>query len=430
MADQNPSRSRVQASRLPGYLAILALLVPVALICGFAVDLAYSETKGPYRIITDVADLDSDGDLDVILGRTRWEAVDISWAGIALWINQGGGQFTSREQGMYNGFAGFAAAGGDVDADEDADLFILDGYALRLSLNRGGAQRGEPGAFETQFTVGRLTGWRGHADMGGSVVLGDLNGDRQVDAFVTGCCYGWTGETALDSGGRIPSSTSVWINARDPQGWPVRHSTTLEPLQGLPIRSAALGDLDGDGDLDAFAAVGRPTLGTSSGLADLVLLNDGVGNLTDSGQRLGESDSYSLALGDADGDGDLDALVGAENGVTLWVNQGRTQGGAEGRFAASAQQFSGSRIRTVFLSDLDGDGSQDALIAGRRQAVIWWNDGQAVFVQSNQRFRFSEPQGPVIGDFDGDGWPDIFAGGHDDDYRVWLNQGDGRFSGK
>jgi hypothetical protein len=53
-----------------------------------------------------------------------------------------------------------------------------------------------------------------------------------------------------------------------------------------------------------------------------------------------------------------------------------------------------------------------------------------VFVQSNQRFRFSEPQGPVIGDFDGDGWPDIFAGGHDDDYRVWLNQGDGRFSGK
>ena len=77
--------------------------------------------------------------------------------------------------------------------------------------------------------------------------------------------------------------------------------------------SVALGDLDGDGDLDAWVA--------NVGGSDTVWLNDGTGTFTDSELKLGTGASVSVALGDLDGDGDIDAWVanlGEPN--TVWIN--------------------------------------------------------------------------------------------------------------
>jgi hypothetical protein len=63
----------------------------------------------------------------------------------------------------------------------------------------------------------------------------------------------------------------------------------------------ALGDVDGDGDLDALVA--------NYEQANRVWLNNGSGTFSDSGQSLGSSKSVGAALGDVDGDGDLDAFV-------------------------------------------------------------------------------------------------------------------------
>jgi uncharacterized protein (DUF2141 family) len=193
------------------------------------------------------------------------------------------------------------------------------------------------------------------------------------------------------------------------------------------LRGVALRDLDGDGDLDVLAAIGTPTLGGGSSLADRVLLNDGLGNFSDSGQRLGETDSSSVALGDMDSDGDLDALVGTRNGAAVWINQGSAQGGKTGVFASSGQKIAGSQTTAVFLQDLNGDGNLDALIAGVEQADIWWNDGHGFFKRSDQHLRYSNRNGLAVGDFSGDGYADIFAGTLEEDYTVWLNQGRGTF---
>ena len=93
-------------------------------------------------------------------------------------------------------------------------------------------------------------------------------------------------------------------------------------------RGVALGDLDGDGDLDAWVA-------NSSNQANRVWINQGgdqggtPGTYVDSNQALGNSESYGVALGDLDGDGDLDAWVANRSSQAnrVWINQGGDQGG-------------------------------------------------------------------------------------------------------
>ena len=84
-------------------------------------------------------------------------------------------------------------------------------------------------------------------------------------------------------------------------------------------RGVSLGDLDGDGDLDAFVSNG--VVGAGAFTANTVWWNDGTGVFTDSGLRLGSTKSYSSSLGDLDGDGDLDVIVGNETGLNeVWWN--------------------------------------------------------------------------------------------------------------
>jgi len=82
-------------------------------------------------------------------------------------------------------------------------------------------------------------------------------------------------------------------------------------------RSVALGDLDGDGDLDAYTANTSP-----SGSPNRVWDNDGTGIFTDSGQTLGTNTTAWVALGDLDRDGDLDAYTANWNGQAnlVWDN--------------------------------------------------------------------------------------------------------------
>jgi hypothetical protein len=93
----------------------------------------------------------------------------------------------------------------------------------------------------------------------------------------------------------------------------------------------------------------------------------------------------------------------------------------------SSQTISGSQTQKVFLSDLDGDGDLDALIAGVSKAVIWWNDSKGIFTKSDQSFRYTKRYGITIGDYNNDGISDVFAAEYYNKYKVWYNQGDGTF---
>ncbi|MEZ6048655.1 MAG: FG-GAP-like repeat-containing protein [Planctomycetaceae bacterium] len=161
--------------------------------------------------------------------------------------------------------------------------------------------------------------------------MGDLDGDGDLDAFVT------------NDGAR----EAVYRN--DGTGM----FSLLQVINVSPkeMRGIELGDVDGDGDLDAVIA---NRIG-----GNIVLVNNGNGQFTDSGQRLGNRETYDVGLADFDADGDLDFI--AVNSLTfynmLWVNNG------SGQFTSANQPLGTNSSRSVAVGDLDGDGDIDAYVA-------------------------------------------------------------------
>ena len=208
----------------------------------------------------------------------------------------------------------------------------------------------------------------------------------------------------------------VWLN--DGSG---NFSDSNQSLGDHDSRSVALGDLDGDGDLDAFV--------TNRDQDDRVWLNDGSGNFSDSNQSLGDHDSRGgVSLGDLDGDGDLDAFVAnsSAQGNRVWLNDG------SGDFSDSGQSLGDHASRSVMLGDLDGDGDLDAFVAivgkGNR---VWRNDGSGNFTDSNQSLGDHYSFGVSLGDVDGDGDLDAFVANGafvNQSNRVWRNDGSGNFT--
>ncbi len=125
--------------------------------------------------------------------------------------------------------------------------------------------------------------------------------------------------------------------------------------------SVALGDVDGDNDLDAFVAQYE----NSSRL----WLNDGTGLYTQSGQTFGSTSGHGAALGDLDGDGDLDLfLVFLEAQDRVYMNNG------SGIFTDSGQRL-GSPTDVgiaVRLGDIEGDGDLDALVENNGAPNAIW----------------------------------------------------------
>ncbi len=89
-----------------------------------------------------------------------------------------------------------------------------------------------------------------------------------------------------------------------------------------------------------------------------------TGIFTDTGQSLGNESTYAVDLGDLDGDGDLDAFS-AHWGQPdkVWLNMGGAQGGLPGVFADSGQDLAGINSIDGDLGDLDNDGDLDIFVS-------------------------------------------------------------------
>ena len=177
----------------------------------------------------------------------------------------------------------------------------------------------------------------------------------------------------------------------------------------------ALGDFDGDGDLDAIVAnMGITNMGSA------IWINDGTGIFTASSQNLGYG--TGLDVGDLDMDGDLDVLIVSwEDAGRVWLNNG-------GEFQDSRQVLGEAGGFDVALGDVDDDGDLDAWIAHELEDTVWLNDGTGHFRDSGQRMGTTYTAAAELVDVEGDGDLDAISAGWDEPGRVWLNDGTGSFS--
>ena len=434
-----------------------------------------------------VSDLDSDGDQDILVGSLDGDGVS--------WIeNHGRGNFASPRPITTNSYSSIFAA--DLDGDGDPDLITASrpfGVRNRGTLawheNLGGAEFSEQRLIDSNTFhvwgvsaidldgdgdldlavyadgIGRVLAWYenfGDAHFStariierhpiglGPMVFADLNADTRLD-LIASYDHGlvWYDNLGLVSA-PTEAPTQVEAHAEVGKAW-----VTWKPLSpggdgGSPLteyRATAIPQSYGesrfcttrvtrgctiDGLRPGMAydvhvvAVNRAGVGPESGVVAVTPLEAPTTDVEFLGSKtapidVGQLSSSSMGLTDLDGDGDADLLVAEEHGDLAWYES------ANGTYATRRVIHKLGWPFRAFTADIDMDGRMDILAAARWRAELFllWNLGNGSFAEPTPIPRKGESVGTLAAaDIDGDGDLDIVTT-VDDGGLVWHeNTGD------
>ncbi len=186
--------------------------------------------------------------------------------------------------------------------------------------------------------------------------------------------------------------------------------------------SLAVGDINGDGNEDFY-------IGGAHNQAGVLYLHQGNGNVTQKSSKAFEEDKnyedVAASFFDADGDGDLDLMVGSGGNKVgmqgsyrprLYMNDGR------GNFSKSTNELPTTykNIATIAPYDFDDDGDIDVFIGSRSVVGVYGispdhlfleNKGEGVFVDATERLAYDLKDAGMVTDSD---WVDIDSDGKKD----------------
>jgi len=188
------------------------------------------------------------------------------------------------------------------------------------------------------------------------------------------------------------------------------------PVDQVPA-AAAVGDFNGDGNLDI--AVANSVSNDVS-----ILLGNGDGTFQPARNYGTGSSPGSIAVVDLNSDGRVDLVVTNFLGGTLSVLLGE----GDGTFQPAVSINVSGSPGTVVAGDLNGDAKIDLAVAlsGTNQLVVLLGDGQGDFRTFGTYVVNGDPTALITADLNGDGHPDlaVAAGAK---VAVLLGNGDGSF---
>ena len=367
--------------------------------------------------IPSVNDIDCDGDWDLFLGRlngtlSRYDVAELTNDGVPVFRfleDRFQGIEIVAQLGSLHGANSMAFA--DIDQDGDLDFFWGDFFEPGVLFVENTGSCGEPSLRSDPllFTVDDTIATSGY----NVPVLEDVDSDGDLDLFV--------GVLGGAFNPNLTTTRNFHFYEQVDGDFIHRTERFVYTLDVGDESIPSFADLDGDGDLDMLLANKLDPDDTQTSRL-YHFENVGSPRAPSFEQRahipLFTMYHYAPALGDLDGDGDLDMLVGTWNrGVALYLNQGtRAQPEFVLRDTTFVRLTRGSNSAPA-LTDVDGDGDLDLFIGESSGELNFYRNIGTPRAPSFDLVsdRFGDIDAgrrsfPAFADVDGDGYEDLLLG--------------------
>lgn len=229
--------------------------------------------------------------------------------------------------------------------------------------------------------------------------MADINNDGWLDVFA---CHD-EAESRIwgNNGAGVLAAANDWIDA-----------TTTPTSDNSGNYGSVWTDIDNDGDIDLYIAKCRQGVTNPSDprRINMLFLNDGNNNYTESAAARGIASNYQSWTGDfadIDNDGDMDLLL-TNHDFTMQLLENDGNGFFTDITAGSGLQIEGFFLQAL-MKDFDNDGFVDILYAGGLHGFRKGN-GDGTFTTINSLFPNSDTMHSfAVGDLNNDGFLDVYA---------------------